>query len=154
MLFNFGTEISVFSKICKWWRWGGGGTLRRRCCVSSFLNCYFSDRIYQNGVRHSFNFHFSLLISKKRSKNGVKTLVWMIAPPPPCKNVAWFYQVFCPCQLGSAVEIRLWEWYKLQNKNFHVGIVLIQIQPQTRLFSCVVELLAREHEIIRLAAFV
>ena len=79
MLFNFGTEISVFSKICKWWRWGGGGTLRRRCCVSSFLNCYFSDRIYQNGVRHSFNFHFSLLISKKRSKNGVKTLVWMIA---------------------------------------------------------------------------
>ena len=79
MLFNFGTEICVFSKICKWWRWGGGGTLRRRCCVSSFLNCYFSDRIYQNGVRHSFNFHFSLLISKKRSKNGVKPLVWMIA---------------------------------------------------------------------------
>ena len=47
----------------------GGGKLRRRCCVSSFLNCYFSDKIYQNGVRHSFNFHFSLLISKKRSKN-------------------------------------------------------------------------------------
>ena len=39
----------------------------------------FSDKIDQNGVRHSFNFHFSLLISKKRSKNGVKTLVWMIA---------------------------------------------------------------------------
>ena len=53
--------------------------LRRGCCASSFSNCYFSDKIYQNGVRHSFNFHFSLLISKKRSKNGVKTLVWMIA---------------------------------------------------------------------------
>ena len=79
MLFSFGTEISVFLKICKWWWWGGGGKLRRRCCVSSFSNCYFSDKIDQNGVRHSFNFHFSLLISKKRSKNGVKTLVWMIA---------------------------------------------------------------------------
>ena len=79
MSFIFGTEISVFPKICKWWWRGGGGKLRRRCCVSSFSNCYFSDKIDQNGVRHSFNFHFSLLISKKRSKNGVKTLVWMIA---------------------------------------------------------------------------
>ena len=52
---------------------------RRHCYVSSFSNSFFSDKIYQNGVRHSLNFHFSLLISKKRSKNGVKTLVWMIA---------------------------------------------------------------------------
>ena len=69
MSFIFGTEISVFRKICKWWWRGGGGKLRRRCSVSSFSNCYFSDKIDQNGVRHSFNFHFSLLISKKRSKN-------------------------------------------------------------------------------------
>ena len=46
-------------------------------CVYS--NCYFSDKIYENGVRHFINFHFSLFNSKKRSKNGVKTLVWMIA---------------------------------------------------------------------------
>ena len=120
MLFNFGTEISVFSKICKWWRWGGGGTLRRRCCVSSFLNCYFSDRIYQNGVRHSFNFHFSLLISKKRSKNGVKTLVWMIAQfsnrpdsfqtiwtkvnrSKQCKNhTIWIWRI---CKYSSCLDV-------------------------------------------------
>ena len=76
-------------------------------------------------------------------------------PPLPLARI-WpdSTRFFCPCQLGSAVEIRLWEWYKLQNKNFHVYIFFIQIQPQTRFFSCVVELLAREHEIIRLAAFV
>ena len=68
LLFLFGTESCVFSKLCKWWRRGGGGKLRRCCCVSSFSNCYFSDKNYQNGVRDTFNFHFSLLISKKRSK--------------------------------------------------------------------------------------
>ena len=68
MLFNFGTEKCIFSKLWKRWWWGGGGKLRRRCCVSSFSNCYFSDKNYQNGVRDTFNFHFLLCFPK----NGVK----------------------------------------------------------------------------------
>ena len=62
----------MISKLWKWWWWGGGGKLRRRCCVSSFSNCYFSDKNYQNGVRDTFNFHFLLCFPKngvKRSKN-------------------------------------------------------------------------------------
>ena len=69
VLFIFGTESVVFSKIFKWCRLGGGGTLRRLCCVATFSNSYFSDKIYENGVRHFINFHFSLFNSKKRSKN-------------------------------------------------------------------------------------
>ena len=75
-------------------------------------------------------------------------------PPSPLQEF-WpdSTRFFCPCQLGSTVEIRLWEWYELLNKNFYVYLFFIQIQPQTRFFSCVVELFEREHEIITLAAF-
>ena len=79
MLFNFGTERCIISKLCKWRWWGGGGKLRRRGASCRFQIPIFQIKDYQNGVRDTFNFHFSLLISKKRSKNGVKTLVWMIA---------------------------------------------------------------------------
>ena len=66
--FNFGTESCVVSKLCKWWRWGSGGKLRRRCCVTTFSNCYFSDKRLSKRSKKYLNFHFSLLISK----NGVK----------------------------------------------------------------------------------
>ena len=44
LLFNFGTETSVISKICIWWWRGGGENHRYLCCVSSFSNCFFSDK--------------------------------------------------------------------------------------------------------------
>ena len=44
LFFSFGKECCIFSNLCKWWRWGGGLTQRRSCCVSSFSNCFFSDR--------------------------------------------------------------------------------------------------------------
>ena len=75
-------------------------------------------------------------------------------PPPHCKNWPDPTRFFYPCQLGSTVEIRLWEWRELLNKNFHVYIFFYTNSTSTRFFSYVGELLAREHEIIRLAAFV
>ena len=68
LLFIFGTESCVFSKLCKWWRWGGGGKLRRRCCVSSFSNCYFSDKMNQNRLIQYKNSYFLLSIFKNRLK--------------------------------------------------------------------------------------
>ena len=74
--FLFGPEIWNILKICRRWWWGGGGNIRRACViVRIFLVFYISDRIYQNGVLHLKNFHFSLSIFK----NGVKTLFCMIA---------------------------------------------------------------------------
>ena len=68
LLFLFGTESCVFSKLCKWWRRGGGGKLRRRCCVSSFSNCYFSDKMNQNRLIQYKNSYFLLSIFKNRLK--------------------------------------------------------------------------------------
>ena len=51
---------------------GGGGEVEASCGVvvasHRFQIDIFQIKDYQNGVRDSFNFHFSLLISKKRSK--------------------------------------------------------------------------------------
>ena len=68
LLFIFGTESCVFSKLCKWWRRGGGGMLRRRCFVSSFSNCYFSDKMNQNRLIQYKNSYFLLSIFKNRLK--------------------------------------------------------------------------------------
>ena len=68
LFFSFGTESCVFSKLCKWWRRGGGGKLRRCCCVSSFSNCYFSDKMNQNRLIQCKNSYFLLSIFKNRLK--------------------------------------------------------------------------------------
>ena len=122
------------------------------------LSPIFFPNTFPVNCRTGFHkWKYDLNVLNQCVRNGI---LWEFFPngqpsPPPCENVGLILPgFFCPCQLSSAVEIRLWEWYKLQNKNFHVYIFVIQIQPQTRFFSCVVELLAREHEIIRLAAFV
>ena len=51
--------------------------------VRIFLVFHFSDKIYQIGVQHLKNFHFSLSIFKNGVKNGVKTLFCMIARYSP-----------------------------------------------------------------------
>ena len=51
---------------------GGGGEVESSCGVvvasSRFQIAIFQIKDYQNGVRDTFNFHFSFFISKKRSK--------------------------------------------------------------------------------------
>ena len=60
----------------------------------------------------------------------------MANPPLPlARMLAWFYQVFFPCQLGSAVGIGLWDWYHFQNKNFHVGIISYTNSTSNTLFQ-------------------
>ena len=52
---------------------GGGGEVEACCGVvvasHRFQIAFFQIKNDQNGVRDTFNFHFSLLIFKKRSKN-------------------------------------------------------------------------------------
>ena len=51
---------------------GDGGEVEELSGVLVASRCFqtaiFQIKDYQNGVRDTFNFHFSLLISKKRSK--------------------------------------------------------------------------------------